>query len=47
MTLSHELLQVYKFEDVPVEIRSALASDDFSLKRRRSRMSDVHLDSEN
>lgn len=39
-------LQIYKSEDVPVDIRSALASDDLPLKRRRSRMSDILLDSE-
>ncbi|KAG8219695.1 hypothetical protein J3R82DRAFT_650 [Butyriboletus roseoflavus] len=38
---------VFKSEDVPVDIRSTLASDDAPLKRRRSRMSDVLLDSEN
>ena len=37
-------LQVYKSEDIPVDIP---ASDAFPLKRRRSRMSDVLLDSEN
>ncbi|KAI9461782.1 hypothetical protein HD554DRAFT_1487943 [Boletus coccyginus] len=38
---------VYKSEDIPVDISSALAPDVFPLKRRRSRMSDVLLDSEN
>ncbi|KAH0838192.1 putative adipose-regulatory protein-domain-containing protein [Lanmaoa asiatica] len=38
---------VYKSEGIPVDIRSALASDDFPLKRRRPRISDVLLDSEN
>ncbi|KAF8560232.1 hypothetical protein OG21DRAFT_1473689 [Imleria badia] len=37
----------YKSEDIPIDIPSALASDGVPLKRRRSRMSDVLLDSEN
>jgi len=36
-----------KSEDAPVDIPLGRASDDFPLKRRRSRMSDVLLDSEN
>lgn len=39
--------QAYKSEDTLVDVPSALGSDNFALKRRRSRMSDVLLDSEN
>jgi hypothetical protein len=39
-------LQIHKAEDDPVDIPSAFTSDDYPLKRRRSRTSDVLYDSE-